>query len=1120
MGTFNKEKNNSRIVGRKRRLSREVYYTISGMTLGLFHVLCVSFPSVKLHLETKSVSIECADILICDGRSSDVYEEKIEKEDITDIMYEYVRNNTYKYAFVNSTRRVFNWVSQEYHLPNGAGYIETLTRKEREVLFGKNELITRRDGSFHLFFLSLFDSINVYTMFGIILWVYIDYYIYALIIFLLMSYNLVNEVRTEIRKNEQSDRISKTKKNSFLLLQEKNKPSEIVLVQETDIVMDDTLVFIPYSEVPCDCVVVDGTVAVDEGFVTGESVPVLKKKNAEILAGSVILQAIIESTPGQYEINHPELQKFIDSNNYCLVKSVRISYGSARGKAFRNLAEQKLTRPPVYFDTMKIISIIAVIMVPCGISVFVYLQSFLPAHILILYIFDLVYALVSPSLPTAIWIGMAMCSRRLLRKNILCKDISISNVAGNISKVCFDKTGTLTEEGLDIKCINVNGVEVSSIDEISDPLVRQGISLCHSVEKIGDRLVGDPLDIKLLQFAGGSVEYSSHMQKIQRTIHAQEKKVGIIREIFDFDPNIRRMTVISEINGQLYAFSKGSTEAIRDICETPLLVTNRTENSDRDRNTLEISNDDTIDGHISPSILLDRDTADSSINRNETDSNLNRNETDENEIESSSSLINSSQVSNNDELVSKYTRAGYRVISLAYKPVNEVHVDREDAECALHLLCTIVFENKLKLNSRDTINILTQAGISSIMCTGDALFTAVSVGMHCGIVEHHVPVIYPVVPSGAKLCIDAVEWACINDNVVFDKVLMKVRKGHDYSSYIDYAVAIEGHLFDVLMKSKEYKSLLQKRCKVFARMNPFQKSSVVEMYRETDLVCFVGDGANDCNAIQSADVGVSLLSSSDSAVEYCASSYISYGKEVSCLIDIIKEGKCALNTTLSKIEQILIITISQFNALFILLFRRLFMSDMQNIYTDILINIPLSLVMSRFQCAQKLSRKKPKKRLLKKSVIYGIFIHCMTHCVHLFILMQYMHYLHHTNSLPPRTNRLSETSQMASGIFLISNIQALYSGLVYTPGAPFRERKRGNKMFILFYAFHCVMISFLLGCVSGAKFADGYVWRKGREVFDLLPLSGAAVFGIVGLSISDGLIIRMLTSVISILRST
>lgn len=54
-----------------------------------------------------------------------------------------------------------------------------------------------------------------------------------------------------------------------------------------------------------------------------------------------------------------------------------------------------------------------------------------------------------------------------------------------------------------------------------------------------------------------------------------------------------------------------------------------------------------------------------------------------------------------------------------------------------------------------------------------------------------------------------------------------------------------------------------------------------------------GDGANDCNALKTADTGISL-SDSESSIAAPFSSKI---QDISCIIDLLIEGRSALTTS-------------------------------------------------------------------------------------------------------------------------------------------------------------------------------------------------------------------------------
>ena len=54
-----------------------------------------------------------------------------------------------------------------------------------------------------------------------------------------------------------------------------------------------------------------------------------------------------------------------------------------------------------------------------------------------------------------------------------------------------------------------------------------------------------------------------------------------------------------------------------------------------------------------------------------------------------------------------------------------------------------------------------------------------------------------------------------------------------------------------------------------------------------------GDGANDCGALKQADVGLSL-SEAEASI---AAPFTSSVSNISCVIDLLREGRCAMTTS-------------------------------------------------------------------------------------------------------------------------------------------------------------------------------------------------------------------------------
>jgi cation-transporting P-type ATPase 13A2 len=72
---------------------------------------------------------------------------------------------------------------------------------------------------------------------------------------------------------------------------------------------------------------------------------------------------------------------------------------------------------------------------------------------------------------------------------------------------------------------------------------------------------------------------------------------------------------------------------------------------------------------------------------------------------------------------------------------------------------------------------------------------------------------------------------------------------------------------------------------IFARMSPDEKHELVEKLQTLEYcVGFCGDGANDCGALKSADVGVSL-SEAEASV---AAPFTSRSFEISCVVQLIR----------------------------------------------------------------------------------------------------------------------------------------------------------------------------------------------------------------------------------------
>uniref|UniRef100_A0A3Q3EE34 Phospholipid-transporting ATPase n=1 Tax=Labrus bergylta TaxID=56723 RepID=A0A3Q3EE34_9LABR len=179
-----------------------------------------------------------------------------------------------------------------------------------------------------------------------------------------------------------------------------------------------------------------------------------------------------------------------------------------------------------------------------------------------------------------------------------------------------------------------------------------------------------------------------------------------------------------------------------------------------------------------------------------------------------------------------------------------------ELETNLSLLGATGIEDRLQESVPDTIVALREAGIQVWVLTGDKTETAVNIGYACRLLEE--------------------EDLVINMNLVFqllctsllDCTLEEVRRysadPRNVDTTPDISLVIDGRTLTMALESDLRDRFLElaKCCRsvLCCRVTPLQKSRVVKVVREKlkVMTLAVGDGANDVNMIQAADVGVGI----------------------------------------------------------------------------------------------------------------------------------------------------------------------------------------------------------------------------------------------------------------------
>lgn len=227
-----------------------------------------------------------------------------------------------------------------------------------------------------------------------------------------------------------------------------------------------------------------------------------------------------------------------------------------------------------------------------------------------------------------------------------------------------------------------------------------------------------------------------------------------------------------------------------------------------------------------------------------------------------------------------------------------------------------------------------------------------------------------------------------------------------------------------------------RNAKVFARMSPEGKASLVtELQNETkEMIAMCGDGANDCNALKAADVGLSL-SEAEASI---AAPFTSKIPDISPMITLFKEGRASLTTSFTAFKFIELYSMIMFCNIIILYRIAGVLGDMQYLFIDIFIIIPFTILMGYTGANDKLSKKIPTGALISIpvlcSVMGQVFIMVLFQ-VAVFLILRAQSWYH---QLEPYGDRSTECQENTVTYFF-ALFQYIYVVITFSIGKPFRK---------------------------------------------------------------------------------
>ena len=526
---------------------------------------------------------------------------------------------------------------------------------------------------------------------------------------------------------------------------------KLTTISSKEIVINDLLQISSGDKICADGIIKEGSLQVDESFITGESKEVNKKIGDKVYSGSTIYKgsAKIKVT----EIGDKTFMGSISSGvqeKTCesplktrlrvLAKSIsKLGYIGAFLASFAYLFMQIVVKNN--FNLELIIETIKNI--PLMLNYLFYVLTLTVTIIIVA---------VPEGLPMMITLVLSSNMKKMLKDNVLVRKLVGIETSGSLNVLLCDKTGTLTMGKLNVKYIIAkngkcfqNKNELKCYEKYYNILTK---SLYLNNESVfdNDKIIGGNTTDRAIKRFTGNMQINDEI--INKKLFSSEDKYSMVQT-------------------KDYYFYKGACEVLLEKCQKYL-----------------------------------------SLSGNE-------------EIFISKSFIQS--------MVNSYTSKGYRVL------VNAYGKNKDD----LVFINIIVIADTLRPEAKPSLDLIKNAGIKTIMITGDAKETAVSIGKELGL-------------------------------------------------YNDKSIALTHNELSVLT-DEQIINLYPNLC-IIARALPQDKSRLVSILQSYKLVVgMTGDGVNDALALKKSDVGFALGSGSEVAKD--ASDIVILDNNISSICKAILYGR-------------------------------------------------------------------------------------------------------------------------------------------------------------------------------------------------------------------------------------
>lgn len=430
--------------------------------------------------------------------------------------------------------------------------------KKRLLNYGENRLQEGKQDSFLKLFLNQFKSVLIAILIAAaVISISIGESTEGIVILVIILLNSLIGAKQEKSAGDAVKALRNMSSPNAKVLREGN----IIEIESSKLVPGDVVLLEAGSFVPADLRLIETiNLKIEESALTGESVPV--EKDAEIIL----------------EENVPLSERF----NLAYMGTV-VTYGRGTGivtatgmnTEFGKIAkmlEHDQEQTPLQKKLEKLGKMLGIACIAVCIAVFIlgYIRGIKLMEIFMISI-SLAVAAVPEGLPAIVTVILAIGMQRMVKRNVLTKNLSSVETLGSTTIICSDKTGTLTQNKMNVKKVfdgkdelNVTGNGYSAKGQIGQNYDTEKINmllsaavLCNDSELKTDEegIIGDPTEGALLVLgAKGGLNRKEMKEKYPR-----------LKE-YPFDSERKMMSTLHNIDGKYIMLTKGAPDSIISNC--------------------------------------------------------------------------------------------------------------------------------------------------------------------------------------------------------------------------------------------------------------------------------------------------------------------------------------------------------------------------------------------------------------------------------------------------------------------------------------------------------------------------------------------------------------------------